>query len=77
MACSVDHNTPGLLKQRLQPERSGSSRRESIMTARSEILYDLEDSPSYGATWRNVVSASTNAPSASSRGDQAAAFTRR
>jgi hypothetical protein len=35
-----------LLKQRLQPERSGSSWRESIMTASSEILYDLEDSPS-------------------------------
>jgi hypothetical protein len=35
-----------LLKQTLQPERSGASWRESIMSARGEILDDLEDSPS-------------------------------
>jgi hypothetical protein len=35
-----------LIKQTLQPERSGSSWRASILSARREILIRLEDSPS-------------------------------
>jgi len=35
-----------LIKQKMQPERDGSSWRASIVDAREEILLDLEDSPS-------------------------------
>jgi hypothetical protein len=35
-----------LIKQRIQPERSGTSWRASIASARQEILDDLETSPS-------------------------------
>jgi|SRR6185369_17428670 len=35
-----------LVKQHIQPERSGSSWRTSIMDGRNEILTKLEDSPS-------------------------------
>ncbi|MGH3630259.1 MAG: DUF29 domain-containing protein [Sciscionella sp.] len=38
-----------LLKQQLQPERDGASWRVSIISARNEILDDIEDSPSLRA----------------------------
>jgi len=52
-----------LVKQRIQPERDGSSWRGSIVAARREILLHLEDSPSLRrhlldtlqATWRMAI----------------------
>src|SRR5437016_10687217 len=35
-----------LIKQRIQPERSGASWRESIADARTQITFDIHDSPS-------------------------------
>jgi hypothetical protein len=35
-----------LIRQKMQPERDGSSWRSSIVSAQGEILDDLEDSPS-------------------------------